>query len=597
MDRDIWIAIIFVVLLTFSSVWGQDRGAQEDSLFLPLPRKDPLITYRPLAVHTISPIQPLTADQIEKTVIMAPKRSAFESTGSYLLAKTIRLPAGTALIGKVGITTHANVFAAGDSVPLVIQISMPDDASDTFSTVARGFLHNDDQIDICFSAQHARALRIVYDASRVQQDPIANLQAYEVQLSSDTRIMLLGDSITDGKYADDGLGYRKELYHMLLGKGLSIDFVGSYGDPPYESHFQGGRKIQDFYPIALGGTARLDVTADMDNYRPNVVAIHLGTNNLGDGFSGPVGPYGTGLQFNTTPTGCMATLVNYLLRWHNGNRGTELHHIFVSLIIPIKYQDSLMITSSIEVARMVRDFQQGVITGQPEPVYIVDPFTRFYEDPALLASYYKSHMYDRLHPNTYGHHVMALTHADAITPVLSGQMPWFSDVTWETNTAGFDNQFGGQGVAAADVDQDGDEDIYVSRIAKNGVNCRDYYFQNQPNGTFQENAEALTIQDAGDSRGVLFADVDNDGDLDLINGNSPGRNRLYDNLQNTTFQDVTASSGLDNVNSVTTALLVFDCENDGDLDFYAVNSRTVNEFYLNNGLGHFTRTDRGANDV
>jgi len=581
----IFCAILGSVFFFCQQTAGQST-APADSIFEPSRRLDPLIRYRE------APIERVDVRQIPSSKGTAGLSSSFPR-GSALFY----MPSGRCLIGQVGLTANPAASFRIDSLHVRVEIIDETTPLAAFHSIAEGFLPQGGDLEIDFPGEQVTSLRVVYDDSMTDVEPFATVRVAAIVLASTHRLMLLGDSITDGKFAEDNLGYRKELYDLLAAKGVSVDFVGGYGDPPYEGHFQGGRKIQDFYPSSAGGTGKLDVTSDMDNYRPTVAAIHLGTNNLADGLTGPVGPYGSGMQFNSTPAGYMATLVNYLLRWHNGTRGAELQHIFVSQIVPIKYQDSLVIHFNIEIARMVRDFRSGTITGKPEPVYLADHFTRFYEDPALLSTYYRSHMYDALHPNTYGHHIMALTYLNALMPVLSAQLPWFSDVSWESNTAGSDNHFGGQGVAVADVNGDGLEDLYTTRIAINGLDRRDFYYQNDGNGIFQERATALNIHDAGDSRGALFADIDHDGDLDLFNANSPGRNRLYDDLQRTLFQEITASSGLENLNAVTTALVALDCENDGDLDLYAVNSRTSNEFYLNNGVGRFSRADRGANDV
>jgi len=67
---------------------------------------------------------------------------------------------------------------------------------------------------------------------------ILSAGAFAVESGSAGRLMLLGDSITEGKFADDGIGFRKELYLKLKANGLEMSFVGSYGESPYEGHFQ-----------------------------------------------------------------------------------------------------------------------------------------------------------------------------------------------------------------------------------------------------------------------------------------------------------------------------------------------------------------------
>lgn len=430
--------------------------------------------------------------------------------------------------------------------------------------------------------------------------PLARISAAE------KRIMLLGDSITAGKWAADSLGYRKVLYDQLRAGGFDVDFVGSYGEEPYEGHFQGGRKTFDFYPDNGFRAPILDVTADMNNYRPQMVGILLGTNNLNDLGGDPVGPYGTPTAFNTTPAGQMARLVAYLLKWKNGTYGTGLEHILVFLISPIKSADSLVAQYNIELARLVRDYAGGVITGQAEPVHIVDLYTPFYENPIFnnnKATYYAPYFstsldpINRLHPNTDGHQLIGQTCYQAFRTLLTGTPVWFADISWESNTAGFDAEYGGQGIAVADADGDGQTDLYTTRTVTETPFRRDFFLRKGSSGAFTESAESWGIKDAGDSRGALFVDIDSDGDLDLLNGNSPGRNRLYANFNGSAFQDITITAGLENVAGTTTALLAFDADGDADIDLYAVNSRTVNEFYLNQGGSRFQRADRGADDT
>ena len=521
-----------------------------------------------------------------------------ESAGSITYNQEINIvpESDRTLLGKVRLTLRNDVPIPQSGLHILVQIE--NEHSGIFETVAKGSFQNEKTIELFFPGRHTQSVRILAENTQSDASPIQSVELYKIVLSNTTDIMLLGDSITFGKFADDSIGYRKRLYDLLKQNGYDIDFVGDYGDPPYEGHFQSGRKINDFYPRGLfpAGNARLDVTGPMNNYRPQIVAIHLGTNDLNSESEHPVAPYAIDGETQDTHAGRMETLVNYLLKWHNGENGTELEKIIVSLIIPIKYQDSLVAAFDKEVARMVRDFQNGIITGQPEPVVLCDQFTAFEQYPDFRATYYKSLMEDKLHPNTAGHNLMADTYYDTFVEQLTGRQNWFSNITWNADVAGFDADFSSQGIAVADITGDGLDDIYISRTAPDAPFPQEAFYTSQPNLPYIENAQNFHLDDPGQSRGVIFVDIDNDGDFDLFNGNSDGRNHLYENLGNQNFQDITAQAGIADLNRLTTGVLAFDCDNDGDMDLYAVNSRVKNELYINNGLGHFQLEDRGADD-
>ncbi|MDG5805789.1 ricin-type beta-trefoil lectin domain protein [Streptomyces ossamyceticus] len=100
--------------------------------------------------------------------------------------------------------------------------------------------------------------------------------------ASDTplRVMPLGDSITWGVGSSTGNGYRGALWNRLAADGHPLDFVGtvrngSMSDPDNEGH--SGYRINEIAALA---------DASLTRYRPNVVTLHIGTNDL-IGASGP----------------------------------------------------------------------------------------------------------------------------------------------------------------------------------------------------------------------------------------------------------------------------------------------------------------------
>ena len=136
------------------------------------------------------------------------------------------------------------------------------------------------------------------------------------------------------------------------------------------------------------------------------------------------------------------------------------------------------------------------------------------------------------------------------------------------------------GVAAIDYNNDGLVDLFFTNGAKLPelektspayYNC---LLRNNGDGTFEDvtSRAGLTGADLGYCFGVAVADYDNDGYEDLFICNA-GRNALYHNNGDGTFTDVTAGSGLEhkpeNVLSVGAAW--FDFDNDGLLDLIVTN--------------------------
>lgn len=121
----------------------------------------------------------------------------------------------------------------------------------------------------------------------------------------------------------------------------------------------------------------------------------------------------------------------------------------------------------------------------------------------------------------------------------------------------------GSGVGFFDYDGDGQMDIFLAQSG--GGESRLY--RNEGNWTFTDVTEKAGLKIAGYGMGVAAADYDNDGHQDFF-VTSYGRNILFHNSGNGTFTDVTEKAGLEVVNAFSTQAAWADIDNDGHLDLY-----------------------------
>ena len=190
----------------------------------------------------------------------------------------------------------------------------------------------------------------------------------------------------------------------------------------------------------------------------------------------------------------------------------------------------------------------------------------------------------------------------------------FTDVT---EKAGLTHTGWGQGVCVGDYDNDGFEDLYVTYYGKNVL------YHNDGNGTFTDVSEKAGVAGNGKNwgTGCAFVDYDRDGKLDLIVANyvdydsatafAPGekpscmwkgvpvmcgprglpwgKNILYHNLGNGTFEDVTKKAKIDQTNGhYAFSVSTLDYDDDGWPDIFVACDSTASILYHNNRDGTFT---------
>lgn len=175
----------------------------------------------------------------------------------------------------------------------------------------------------------------------------------------------------------------------------------------------------------------------------------------------------------------------------------------------------------------------------------------------------------------------------------------FEDVT---ATSGLQRVAYGQGVAAADYDNDGDMDLYLTNFGPNQL------WRNEGQGTFRDVTAAAGVDDARWSSSASFLDYDRDGWLDLYVVNytdftvatnkpchaangardycgplsyRPVPDRLFRNHGDGTFQDVTASSGISAAYGPGLGVVAADVDGDGWQDIYVANDAAANQLWMN----------------
>ncbi len=130
------------------------------------------------------------------------------------------------------------------------------------------------------------------------------------------------------------------------------------------------------------------------------------------------------------------------------------------------------------------------------------------------------------------------------------------------------------GACLADLDRDGDLDVYLPQggpvPGADGVPGRNALFLNDGDGHFRDVSATSGADDPAYGMGAFAADVDDDGDLDLLLTNA-GSLGLLLNRGDATFTDGTAAAGLANRDGFWLNAAFADLNGDGQLDVYIAN--------------------------
>ena len=168
----------------------------------------------------------------------------------------------------------------------------------------------------------------------------------------------------------------------------------------------------------------------------------------------------------------------------------------------------------------------------------------------------------------------------------------FSDQTnWiDMNTTPSSDNSGNYGSVWSDIDGDGDTDFLIAKCRQGVSNPNDprrinAMFINDGNGNYTEEAAARGFVIYSQSWTVDPADIDNDGDFDLLITNHDNTLKLMENDGNGYFTDITAGSGLE-INGFFLQGIMRDFDNDGFVDILIAGG--IHRFFTNNGDQTFT---------
>ena len=177
----------------------------------------------------------------------------------------------------------------------------------------------------------------------------------------------------------------------------------------------------------------------------------------------------------------------------------------------------------------------------------------------------------------------------------------FDDATAAAGLAG-----DGMGAAAGDLDNDGDIDLYLTRLGP------DRLLINDGGGVFADRTAAWGAATPGWSSSAALFDYDRDGYLDVyvaryvafdparVCSQHGGRRDfcgptefeglsdvLLRNLGGTGFDDVSAAAGITAVEDAGLGVLAADFDHDGEIDIYVANDADPNNLWIHDGGGRF----------
>jgi hypothetical protein len=295
-------------------------------------------------------------------------------------------PPGQTLNGTLPGNGNRLTYAAGSLAPAKGRVTI--DVAGNFSYVPETGLPSGDGRARGMDSFSYRAT----DENGAQTEGVVT-----VLINGSVRIMPLGDSITtgvSGALAQNlQVGYRRKLYDDLeaASDGYGIDFVGSRNaegaaatpalpDRDHEGHPGWCDDNNPSCAVSGGQTVDGSITSILNGNPPDIVLLHIGTN-----------------EFSTDSSG-VNSILNKISAWAQANYSV---HVFLARIIPTT-NGSLAVNAYNDNVQAIAGDRPGVrvfmVDQQSELRLAGDPDPNR-ADPALMA--------DNLHPNQAGYERMA----------------------------------------------------------------------------------------------------------------------------------------------------------------------------------------------
>ncbi len=168
----------------------------------------------------------------------------------------------------------------------------------------------------------------------------------------------------------------------------------------------------------------------------------------------------------------------------------------------------------------------------------------------------------------------------------------FVDISTSANVQTIGNSYG---MAWGDINNDGYPDAYITTChAVDPLRSINHLLLNNGDETFTNIGAQAGVADSLAGWAPLMLDFDHDGDLDIFVTNSahlprPGLNRLYRNEGDNTFRNVSFMAGVaGDSTDANYGASAADFDNDGWMDIYVTNLGRTDRLFHNNGDGTFT---------